>query len=313
MLIWQRTHLAIAPVTEPVTTEPTKPEDISIDISDWKTYRNEKYGFEVRYPKDYLIFDDYPENKTIFISSSENSIHRVPVVFIHMADEASSSQVLLEKLKKSADETGYNHLLSNETTALGVDKKISAQKIVYSAEIGYDVTNYFFEINQVPFQIEIKIPIPFTDKIIEHFSVSNWKTYRNEKTGFSFSYPDSFAFLALGEIFEGTKLKDASFSINGGGHFEYDVWENPKNLSPKSLLDQHYKEYGGWGGVVEHDSNNNTKKYSKEVKDDGVCRIEMNLFPVASQLHVLRLEVCNPPTNDQKVEIFKDILSTVKY
>jgi len=38
---------------EQVATLPEKPE---IDTSDWQTYRNVKYGFEVRYPKDFFIF-----------------------------------------------------------------------------------------------------------------------------------------------------------------------------------------------------------------------------------------------------------------
>ena len=34
-------------------------EKISIDTSTWQTYRNEEYGFEVRYPKDWKITRDY--------------------------------------------------------------------------------------------------------------------------------------------------------------------------------------------------------------------------------------------------------------
>ncbi len=315
-VLWRMDQVSAPIVTpEPVPEEisETPNESESIDTSDWQTYRNEEYGFEVKYPKEYLVFDDYPENKTIFISSSENSTHRVPGVFIHMADEANSSQALLEELEKSTEETGYNRLLSNEVVALGVSRKIPAQRIIYSAEIGYDVTNYFFEINQVPFQIEVKIPIMFSNEILNHFNPIILNTYENKSTGFFFRYSNDFASLAQGEIFEGTKMKDASFSIHGGGHFEYDMWENPKNLSPKSLLEQHYEEYGGWKGVVEHVSNNGTKNYYKEVKEDGICRIEMNLFPAANRVHILRLEVCDPKTNDEKAEVFKDILSVVSY
>jgi len=33
--------------------EPTVPSQPEIDTSDWKVYRNEKYGFEFKYPKEY--------------------------------------------------------------------------------------------------------------------------------------------------------------------------------------------------------------------------------------------------------------------
>lgn len=55
-------------VEEPVATLPKIPE---IDTSDWKVYRNEKYGFEVRYPREWQIN----------IQSSEGAFLKIPHVY----------------------------------------------------------------------------------------------------------------------------------------------------------------------------------------------------------------------------------------
>ncbi len=55
---------------------PCPTESVEIDTSNWKTYRNERYGFEFKYPKDWTnITKDYVEKQYIFSNSIElNSI-----------------------------------------------------------------------------------------------------------------------------------------------------------------------------------------------------------------------------------------------
>jgi hypothetical protein len=42
----------------PVSSTPASPQVPEIDTSDWKVYRNEEYGFEIRYPADFIAETD---------------------------------------------------------------------------------------------------------------------------------------------------------------------------------------------------------------------------------------------------------------
>ena len=68
--------------TKPVPTQ--KSEIPRIDTSDWKTYRNEKYGFEVKYPSTYTLrnWDKYPiaQSRSILIRGDKNTDTTIEIV-----------------------------------------------------------------------------------------------------------------------------------------------------------------------------------------------------------------------------------------
>ena len=82
------------------TSEPRTPADISvpsdIDTSDWKVYRNEEYGFEVKYPEnlfDFREISDFDSATQIFIIEKGYSIdevrHTIAFVFNQLESEKS--------------------------------------------------------------------------------------------------------------------------------------------------------------------------------------------------------------------------------
>lgn len=62
----------LGPILEISTLEPLIKSSSTIDTSDWQIYRNEEYGFEVRYPAQFTVIEDRPYEDYISIVSDEH-------------------------------------------------------------------------------------------------------------------------------------------------------------------------------------------------------------------------------------------------
>ncbi|MEA2007480.1 MAG: hypothetical protein U9O20_05000 [Patescibacteria group bacterium] len=95
-----------------------------IDTSDWKTYRNDHYGYEISYPEDWEIFvRDYREPRG----------HTVDAMTLHIAKECDS-----EKLRKCPNEVV---ITSHKLTSMPIiaDKAEDGRLPVTVSEAFHDV------------------------------------------------------------------------------------------------------------------------------------------------------------------------------
>jgi len=204
------------------------PEDVSVG---WQTYKNEQYGFEFKYPKEWELKEN---NQIISFTAPANLIGKgnqlasiKPEIVINR--DKGSYRNLEDFLSKwEYNDSDLSALWNISNIAY---KEINGSRFFYY-EYYHQVKGFVFltikdgDLVQIKFIDETGqngnflsaygdfVKLISTFKFIEPIDTSNWQTYRNEECGFEFKYPADWKLEVEGSRFSYDNKMLLSVSVN---------------------------------------------------------------------------------------------------
>jgi hypothetical protein len=199
------------------------------ETTNWKTYRNDEYGFEIKYPEDWQLFQPGPKafaglnliHLEIFTIETNSFYGRV---FLHLFTdyEKPCEEFQIDDLKSLWFDENFNEVLVKRrnhqcfTFSYTIDKEDKETK---------EFKTSFIKNFQKSFST-----LKFTKEDI----TENWKVYRDYNRGFEIKYPPHFF---------AVEVKEESFS--GVAFLDSPSWKVAMGIPPNSLVIEMKEELGG--------------------------------------------------------------------
>jgi len=297
-----------------------------VDISDWKTYKNELIGFEMKYPGFWTILEEneYPRVHFYYDGIERDQLYPFDygeAIWIQKIKKEDWIENKIEKFEKIKINGVYGKIYKNipggqepGSAALFMDE-IIIQKNNYfyfiqlyvkrpsAKEADKNIEEWLMPVNQKVFD---KILTTFIFNTEVNTNILDWKTYKNSSFGFELKFPSEY---------EKNNL--------------YSIWHSEeKNLNS-------IKQFGSWGVNRMQETIFSIDAYPIEQKEEvlknrkelrgGKTKITINndiiadkinygseLFFIERKKYVYVItSSCNPSYNELYDE-YKNILSTLK-
>lgn len=211
----------VVQIPPPTQLSPQSQAEV-LDTSDWQTYHNEEFGFEVRQPGDWKLEDDthsvfpgfklqspqnsslalYPKGWDIGLGSTPNlkegtgELGGSRISFISYFTETNEERARFIRFLDGPWDGGWLFLMykiHDVRTECAV--AISPQHPECTLDDG---TIFFGDVDDEEKEILNKILSTF--RFVDSIDTSDWQTYRNEEIGFEMRYPSDIFTIGPAEI-----------------------------------------------------------------------------------------------------------------
>ncbi|MDO8668334.1 MAG: PsbP-related protein [bacterium] len=299
----------IATTTEEVNiASTTEPVVVATSTKDWLTYRNEEYGFEIKYPKDYLMKKikgginlKHPTYDLVPISPAKGGSVSIALTNTKIEDHIKAIENTDPPLSRVISQKEY---ILDDVKGIEIISTYAEGLDYYDIFIKYNNKNYLVSYGDIGYNYtkEILNTFEFIKPVMASTNIEDWPAYRNEEYGFEFQYPKTWTY-NKGEYVSFRPSSQKDCTLNTGRTVKESscsdeiflfIEPNDKKLS----LGEFFRDKGRWKKGEDYE----------DIKEFTIGNIIVYKVTLISAYDGSRLESFWAPLSDEKFLELKEFL-----